>query len=394
MGTAEDAARSLLEGLEGDAFRAKVVELAQTLTSATREEDEPLVRLDEVLPRAFDLMDARAEGREKPIETPWPDMNEQLPGGGYWAGCHILVSGTGVGKTTYAKQVVHHAAKQGVPCGVIGLEIDLPQSALRFAGEAARLSWSEAYTGQMSKEKRRKMRESAETLSGLPIYLEQGDAMGWPASKLRSFVGRMRKAHPEGPMLIVVDFLQLIGSEEGSGRQELRERVGQAAYQARMVASQMGATVLLISSVARENYGRLSGFEALESAGFEVDEVKGEQTVLERFLRAPEKLVGLGKESGEIEFAADTVTAAIALPKSHGSRLVVFALAKLRVGASGWCSLVSNGVRFASDDTHGRSIIDKLSKPNSKGDGEGTPPKRTPDKAGANRSKPKPYDVG
>lgn len=325
-------------------------------------EDAPLVSLGDALAEAFDLMDARAKGDEKPIATPWDDFNDQLPGDGFWAGCHVLVSGTGVGKTTWVMQLLLSAAQQGVPSTCVGLEIDKCQSALRFAGEQAKVGWSKAYVGKVNDDERQKIRETKAELSKLPLYLESGTAMGWPASNLETLVLRMRRKYPTGPLLVAIDFLQLIGAEEDAGgrRPDLRERIGQAAYAARMVAANHGVTVLLISSVARDSYSKVSGFEALKDADIDLDEEKG--AVVERFMRASDTLVGLGKESGEIEFAADSVTVAIALPREDkkSKRLVVFATAKVRAGVAGWCSLLFDGFRFEADPTQGKDVTSAL----------------------------------
>lgn len=344
--------------LSSTELSAELVRLAQERTSNTSTE-APLVTLASVLPEAFACMDARAEGREQPLSTPWPDFNDQLAGGGFWPGCHVLVSGTGMGKSAWSLQLALHAATMNKAAVVyVGLELDNSQIALRLAGEIARVGWSKLYTGQADTNDRSRARDAAHILAGLPFYLEAGDPMGWSATQLQQVAERVRKRHSNLPLLIVVDFLQLMGSDSDGQRQDLRERIGRAAYAARHVAKRLNATVLLISSVSREAYAKVSGIDALKAAGISAD-VQG-SIVVERFLRSPDTLVGLGKESGEIEYAADTVTTAITLPKEEGKRVVVFATAKVRSGPPGWSSLIFDGYRFAPDPLHGHSVITRL----------------------------------
>lgn len=348
---------ALLEMKRGDLAAGSLVEwISQRLQNDTA---SPSARsLGDVLGEAFEMMDARAEGKESPITTPWDDLNYELPGGGYWPGCHILVSGTGAGKTAWALQLGLHAArKHNAAIVYVGLELDEKQIALRFAGEIAQVGWSKLYTGQASLDERRRARDAGAQLSGLPIYIEAGDPMGWCAARLHQVATDKRKQHPGVPLLIVVDFLQLIGSEPDV-RQDLRERIGRAAYIARDVAKRNDATVLLISSVARDNYAKVNGLDAIKAAGVAAS-MTGE-IVTERFMRSPDAIVGLGKESGEIEYAADTVTAALGLPKENGKRVVVFGMAKVRAGTSSWCSLVFDGFRFANDPSHGRDVLSAL----------------------------------
>lgn len=375
-----------LEGLEGEAFNARLRELAQDTATpdATADRGRPLA---DVLGEAFDHMDARGEKREKPIVTPWADFNEQLPGGGFWPGCHVLVSGTGAGKSTWALQLALHAARNGTAVAYAGLELEDTQIALRLAGELAKVGWSNLYTGESSIDDRAKARAVQSELAALPFYLESGDAMGWAASSMQTAAARLRKEHPAAPILIVVDFLQLVGPEPNMGRQDLRERIGRAAYMARDVARRFGACVLLVSSVAREAYAKVNGTDALELAGLDA-EMDG-SIVLERFMRSPDSIVGLGKESGEIEYAADSVTVAVGLPRKRGDthRAVVFATPKLRAGRPGWCALHFNGHRFDVDPYHGALVIDALQK--AKSDAASSSGKREAKQPGGNGSSSK-----
>jgi replicative DNA helicase len=332
--------------------------------------------LDDVLDDAFKRIRARADGSEKPISTPWPEFNEQLAGGGFWPGCHVLVSGTGAGKSAWALQLALHTARQGGSVVYAGLELDDQQVAARFAAEVNHdpeirggvIGWSELYTGS-GRAKRLPMLDAVETkaraeLKGLKIYLERGDPMGWAASRMHDCARTIRETKgSKAPLLIVLDFLQLIGSEANAGRQDLRERIGRAAYIARDVARRYDAVVLLISSVSRENYARLSG-KGLKEGGLKdlglTVSFDDDRTVAERHIAGAEQLVGLGKESGEIEYAADSVTVALSLPREGNERKVLFATAKQRAGQPGWCTLVFDGFRFSADPGRGKAVLEML----------------------------------
>jgi len=346
-----------------------------------------------VLDAAFACMDARAEGREKPIATPWPELNLQLPGGGYWPGCHVVVGGTGAGKSAWAMQLSLHAARNGSPVVYVGLELDESQIALRLAGEMAKVGWSRLYTGEATLAERQRAREAKLELAQMPIHIESGNAMGWPASRIEKAVAEVRESHPAAPILLIVDFLQLVGAEADAGRQDLRERIGRAAYVAREAARKHGATVLLVSSVSRENYARVAGPEILAAAGLAADRHDG--VVVERYLTAPDAIVGLGKESGEIEYAADSVSVMVSLPRveRRAVRAVVFILAKVRAGRPSWCSFLFDGFRFAEDPTHGRVALDAIDGLRKSRAGASQPPPGPAPAASPELSRPPPYKV-
>jgi replicative DNA helicase len=141
------------------------------------------------------------------------------------------------------------------------------------------------------------------------------------------------------PILVVLDFLQIIGGPE----REIRERIGKASYAGRDIAKELNAAVLLLSSTGRQNYDRLNG-------------VCDDKTKpLGAF--PPDELVGLAKEAGEIESSADSVMvlgkdpwpkpAPGEQPKPPlGGTRIWLAIAKRRAGATSWVQLRFNGGWF------------------------------------------------
>ena len=314
--------------------------------------------LGSFLGSALERAERRRTRKERPIPLPWESVAAQL-GGGLWPGMHVLVSGTGVGKTTLALQAALHAAEHGTPVAYVGLELDDLQVALRLVGERAGVPWSKLYLGQGSDQEHAAAIHAMADLEKLPLYLETGKPGGWPASDLSKLVASMRAKHPEQvpdengqlrdvpgsvPMLVVLDFLQIIGGEEGE-RRDLRERIGAAAYEARDVARRFNCAVLLISSAARDKYGVLAG----DITGAGLGSERRENGTRRRFIASPDTLIGLGKESGEIEYAADSVNVAVRMPAKgpDDSRLVVLATPKLRAGSPSWTVLRFSGTGFA-----------------------------------------------
>jgi replicative DNA helicase len=293
-------------------------------------------RLANVLPGALDRLRRRALGIDKPIELPnWPRLATAL-GGGLWPGCHILTGGTGTGKSQLALQLAFQAAKQGIPTRYVALELDdlglVARLLCMAAGDRAGVWWSQLYTGQgaLSTHKLDELaRAYGAELAALPLYLatDQGPH-GWSYDQIEPAVELLREVHPEAqdrPVLLVVDFLQLLTSPEGK-REELRETIGRAAYAARHAARKRNAAVLLLSSAARDKYAALS---------VELD-TDGKPTA------GHYDLVGMGKESGDIEYAADTAIVLTRNKEAKGELWV--AIAKQRAGKGGWFRLVeSNG---------------------------------------------------
>ena len=258
------------------------------------------------LDRAFDLMERRADGRDKPVPLPWPKV-ETVLGGGLWRGLHILVGNTGSGKSQWALQAALHAAKAGVPALYIGLELDDESLATRVAGLHTRRKWSRLMLGEDGDEVGRVREECAE-LAELPLYLETAGPNGWSYDRLAPRARALLERHPgpvectpdnpSRPALVVLDFLQIMS---GDG-DDLRQMIKRAVYAGRAVAQQHNVAVLMVSSTSRENYGLLDNVPPTRTA-------TGQAPKWWKPLGTghPGRLIGLGKESGEVEYAADSV---------------------------------------------------------------------------------------
>lgn len=327
------------------------------------------MKVAQFLQGALKRMSARARGDEKPIPLPWPVLGDALAGG-LWPGLHVLVGNTGSGKSQFSLQIAVEAARNGVPVLYVGLELGKVDLVARLLGLLTARKWSRLFLGsggvQELAEIQERHPEAFADLGSMPFHLEVCPPMGWSYTELTRKTQALRALYPERtaadgtpipgsrPLLVVLDFLQLVGSPPET-REDLRERIGRAAYAGRAVARDLDAAVLLVSSTARDNYGKVDG-EKDGSKGPALGEGN------------PARFVGLGKESGEVEYAADSV---LVLCRDNGSNgrapedgwsPMWLAIAKSRArGESieaqrGWVELRFNGGRFEAQSPSGRRV--------------------------------------
>lgn len=320
---------------------------------------------------ALARMRRRRDGEDKPVPLPWSRTSDELHGG-LWPGCWILVGGTGVGKSQWAFEVAYNAAvRRAVPVAYVGLELDETGLVARLAalgmmggevarpaslthpGQRERVKWSEMYLGRGDPDPLRLFDSPPGTdvlarLNAAPFYLSTGEARGgasgWSYREIMRIAEDLRAAHPDGPALLVVDFLQLVGADPDAGhREDLRERIANAAYAGRMAARKHGISVLLLSATARGYYSLFAGKGA-----------KGEN--IEPLGNGdPGRFLGTGKESGETEYAADGVLALCRGPWPKGAAPpdVWLAVAKSRTGRgprAGWCCYGFDGTAFTEKE--------------------------------------------
>lgn len=289
----------------------------------------------DILGDTFSLIDRRQRGLEKPIATPWADLNAQLRGG-LWPGLHIITANTGAGKTALALQIGTHAVKDHTPVLYVGLELDAAQIGTRLIGNLCDLNWSDLYVGQSVDNVRlaRAKNFMDEFLRDRPFYVSTTSQ--WAVNALYSDVAEVRRRHPElaaKGVLVVVDYAQLIQPSQDQRGLEKRERVSQDAYAMRNAARELGISVLAISSTSRAHY---HAAKLITQAGFDVS----------GRLENPEMFLGMGKESGDLEYAADSETVLLRV----GGNMRAMVTSKSRVGPAGWCALEFSGWGFTEGD--------------------------------------------
>ena len=289
---------------------------------------KPIRRICDVYQGAVERMARRERGEEKHVPVPdeWgADFRDAL-GDGFWPGLHMLVAGTGFGKTQWALQLALHAANAGHPALYVALEADDVQLTARLLGFLNDLYWSNIIRGKVNKVEGEPDRIGALAtahpkrgdLNTIPLYIRTGASRGWTDEDLREDVAELVEAHPDQTPLVVIDYLQLL-RDDGRQGGESRDIIGRTVYACKDMATEHDAAVLAISSAARTHYKTLL---SIDDTG------------------VPAGLVGLGKESGEIEFSADTVMVMVREkddawePVNH--RKIRLALAKNRMGFEKW----------------------------------------------------------
>ena len=285
--------------------------------------------LEHMMPR----LKSRLFGLDVPIKTPWDSVNDAIAGG-LWPGeLSVLSGGTGSGKTQWALQVALAAAKAGNPVLYVALEMSELDALCRLA---AMLSpgahWSALWRGNAPSDAAGDALvalNDAETNDDppkpkvpLPLHFEFGKPGQWSADALDALVDSL-PVIPDRRPLVIVDYIQLAGAPENQ-RLDARERVGTAAYACREVARNRDVAMLVVSSVSRANGDAIANYATASS-------------------REPSSLVGVGKEAGELEFAAGLALVIVPGKKPKPGVLVV---AKARAAVPVDVVLSFDGGRF------------------------------------------------
>lgn len=230
----------------------------------------------------------------------------------------VLVGATGRGKSAFALQIAHGAAMSGAPVLYVSVEMGADELVARLL--ALRASNGGCAGGQ-------DVAWSSILLGGAPfddlhfagqvlvadcpaLYLWAPGPEARNVRAVQEMARAVSMAHGGAAPFVVLDYVQRLAPP---GSEERRLAVGDASAGLRdlsragmpMGHAWPGAAVLALSSTARGSYEQLGSCETLRDAaiGRKADTNKGDK----QGSIPPKELVGLGKESGELEYDAPLV---------------------------------------------------------------------------------------
>ncbi len=308
--------------------------------------DRPLQPLGHYAPGAWPVFEAR---ERSDAFVPWPanwGNLERLVPRGLLPGLHILVGGTGQGKTQLALQLAVAAARpepgrEPVPVLYVALEADAG-----FADLVARVAdmsghgqaiggWSGLYRGEAGDKLPAVRRAADPFIHSLRLVPERGPLM---VDGLRVLCERFAAEHKpkDGrPALVVVDYLQRVDV----GTEDRRTAMGRLSGALRKVSTEQGLAILALSSTAREHYGTLLVELERKDNRLALHDMTGVRQWMPGTY-SPARLVGLGKEAGELEYDADTVLTIVSGKVDGGPEAAHWvAVSKQRAGREGWAPM-------------------------------------------------------
>jgi replicative DNA helicase len=229
-------------------------------------------------------------------------------------------------------QLALDALRAMVPVLYIGLEIAASELLARLLSLITKIPWGEIHRGNLNAKQVQHCKAAFRELVQLELFFEQGAPNTYSYNHARSSVFWLRNHYPTGHLMMIVDYLQLLSP---ASREDVRDRIRNAAYTLKTASRETNMVMICLSSTARSNY------EALNDDG----KMLGNGD--------PVRLIGTGKESGDIEFGADNVLVlARQLPDPmEGISRVWAAVAKVRAGSRSWVPLhFIDGSRFEFDE--------------------------------------------
>ena len=161
----------------------------------------------------------------------------------------VLAARPGVGKTTIGMNIVENAAlTDGRVCAVFSLEMPRIQLAQRLLCSHARVSMSKALAGELSQGDWKRLWQASADLKKAKIYIDDSSKIT-PAEILSKC--RRLKARKEGLDLVMIDYIQLMGSGERRREENRQQEISSITRNLKIMAKELDVPVLALSQLRR-----------------------------------------------------------------------------------------------------------------------------------------------
>ncbi len=211
----------------------------------------------------------------------------------------VFTAPSGAGKSSLVIDTARHHAHHVGPVVYVSIELSADEVGARLVGMVCGESWEDVTRGRVPVDR---MSDALADLARM-VVLAGADAT---LSKAEATVLRLRTESPDQPILVVIDYLQLL---EGEGREE-RIRVASIAESIRRFAQRLGVVVLALSQTSR-----------VSSKALRDGELVGADTT------------STGAETAQIErMAAVTIALGSMRPQEDGTTAIDISIGKGRMG--------------------------------------------------------------
>jgi len=271
------------------------------------------MRLGAIIENLRKSYDMKQQRDYTPFKTGFTELDRLLGGGFEPAAVHLLTAKPGAGKTSFIINVALHNIAISRPCLLISCEMTVEDFVAKFIATYINdnnISIKELRCGQQSNI----MNQALEQLKDDPIYIiGQNSIRTNGFSVIKKEIDDIIEKTGAVPF-VAIDYIQrFAGLISGNVTQDYRVMIDKVSSDILSIANNSGACILAISSTGRQNYR---------------NDKNG--------------VLAMGKESGQLEFDATTVSGL--LPNTYSVeedsgiqfRFIDFINAKSRFGVTDW----------------------------------------------------------
>jgi replicative DNA helicase len=222
-------------------------------------------RVDEIAMSRIDHYTALAEGSvPQAWRTRIPSLDRHLSGGLRPGKVYVIAARPKVGKTSLAGQVAQTIAMhEDLPTLILTQEMPDEELVDRGIANLGRIDYQALMTGKLTDSDWTALAEGVETISKLPLYLD--DQGGLTLSDIRT-----KARSVKGLKLLVIDYLQLCSGSSSRRDPNRNAEIEEISRGVKALAKELGCAVLLLSQLNRkveERQDKKPGLADLRDSG-------------------------------------------------------------------------------------------------------------------------------
>ncbi len=174
---------------------------------------------------------------------------DQLTGGWQKTELCIIAARPGMGKTAFVVSAMRNAAvDHQAPVAIFSLEMSATQLMLRMISAEVEVEGEKLRKGMLEDYHWSKIHTGLEKLSKAPIYIDDTPALS--VLELRAKCRRLKAQY--GIQMIIIDYLQLMSGDDGSGMAGNREQeIATISRSLKNLAKELDVPVLALSQLSR-----------------------------------------------------------------------------------------------------------------------------------------------
>ena len=241
----------IIEKAYSDAPKEEVIGFAEQAIFDISQKDEisNLVEIGRPLEEVIAKLDliARDKNALKGLETGFRGL-DKITRGLQKSDLILLAARPGVGKTSFAMNVVAHAAlKNNKKCAVFSLEMPKTQIAQRALFSTAGISMSKGLNGELTGDEWKPIMAANKKLSESNIFIDDS-SMSTPIEILRKCRWLKMK---HGLDLVMIDYLQLMNGMGGRRNDNRQQEISELTRNLKITARELDVPIILISQLSR-----------------------------------------------------------------------------------------------------------------------------------------------
>lgn len=242
------AATQIVELVDGPGEALEKVSQAESLVAAvndTAEAQEAQTMADSVEQVFADIEAAYKSGAERRGLATGFTRIDKMTRGLFPGQLIIVAAGTGMGKSTFAQNIVEFAAKKGKGAALFSLEMSNEEVALRIISNLSRVPYDHIQTAKLDSGEYHRLTEAVEKLKTLPIYGR--DEAQVTMANIRAQARRLKRQ--KQIELLVIDYLQLMVPDGKPENQNVA--IGQITRGLKLLARELAVPVIALSQLNR-----------------------------------------------------------------------------------------------------------------------------------------------